>query len=566
MDRWPLANWGIDLGKSGILDIAPDSPEWHQTFINRGLPPTVTVRSGGGDGHLHYYYKRPADLPLININKTNEYDIMPRGYAVAVGSLHKSGQRYQWETNYPWMDTEDLPDAPEWAIQAIRERWEASGKAANIEAPLLPGEIRKDLIQSHREWGRDRSTALYAEGVRLFQSGASPEDVVATLQEIDIDRGYNKYSKRFDGGIKEYTRIANKAGEYVKKEDDHFSIDEIRGMLGKALPKAFHKPYTPGPVYQETISAEEMKAYQKKVDQQQAEKQIHRDTLSEITCIANTSSGTPYTLSPTQRQKPGDTLWAEAEKVFPKVPGIKPIGVLSLLINEHSRRWKATTLFSHAWVDNRQNMQFMRRLYYYSIMPKIRRYDHWYTRDIPADGMSHDEAESYLESLQKTATRKGEHVIRFDNLSAAGCYHFLSSTQYEGFLPTATPEALVVTGLARVRCKEKGVKHIPIRGTRWIRRKEEIDRNENRYRLVAKAKSSELTMAEVEIDAQAAGLHPEYSEEMFKRDQATPGHLTGTYITLHEVLWMVKARGEPWVLMAFGKELLNEFLHEAIAV
>ena len=68
--RWPDANIGIDLERSELFVIAPDSVEWHEKFQKLGLPPTRTARSGGGEGHLHYYYRRPESCPIFRINKS----------------------------------------------------------------------------------------------------------------------------------------------------------------------------------------------------------------------------------------------------------------------------------------------------------------------------------------------------------------------------------------------------------------------------------------------------------------------------------------------------------------
>jgi hypothetical protein len=63
--QWPLANLAIDLERSGLLAIAPDSPEWLIECIRRGLPETrLVARSGGGDGHFHFYYRRPEECPI----------------------------------------------------------------------------------------------------------------------------------------------------------------------------------------------------------------------------------------------------------------------------------------------------------------------------------------------------------------------------------------------------------------------------------------------------------------------------------------------------------------------
>ena len=82
--KWPNANIGIDLAKSGLLAIAPDSAAWLEEFQRRGLgKPLAAAMSGGGEGHMHFYYTRPKDCPIRRINRSGEYDIQTGGYLVA---------------------------------------------------------------------------------------------------------------------------------------------------------------------------------------------------------------------------------------------------------------------------------------------------------------------------------------------------------------------------------------------------------------------------------------------------------------------------------------------------
>lgn len=93
---WPHANVAIDLAGAGLVDVAPDSIEWHAEFIARGLPKTLTFNSGGGDGHTHYLYARTSGCPLERITESGKYDILSCGYAVMPPSLHASGRQYAW--------------------------------------------------------------------------------------------------------------------------------------------------------------------------------------------------------------------------------------------------------------------------------------------------------------------------------------------------------------------------------------------------------------------------------------------------------------------------------------
>ena len=222
--KWPDANIAVDLDKSGLIAIAPDSEVWHQTFLSYGMPETYTVQSGGGPGHVHYIYRRPDNTPLINDNKSNQYDIQPRGYVVAEGSLHQSGQRYTCISAFLWKDVEDLPLAPDWVIKRIKERWEESKNTPQVEiGEDMPPPLTHLIKGRLKDWweGRkfvetskgtaDRSATLVAIARMLAATGAKPAEIVVALRDRDENLGYYKYSRRRDGGAKAYTAIASLA-------------------------------------------------------------------------------------------------------------------------------------------------------------------------------------------------------------------------------------------------------------------------------------------------------------------------------------------------------------------
>jgi hypothetical protein len=216
-DKWPLANIGIDLEKSGLTCIAPDSPHWHEEFLRRGLPHTVIAQSGGGEGHLHYFYRRPEGCPITKINKTDAYDLMTQGYMVAAGSLHQSGHTYQWVSDYEWRDVEDLPFPPEWAMAELQAVMGARAKGPEVDVDFSNAPPRIDLIGRsvrpvYLDDGRiDRSKTILIAGLKLGRQGATKEEIVASLRELDESQGLRKYSRRRDGGLKAYAAIAQKA-------------------------------------------------------------------------------------------------------------------------------------------------------------------------------------------------------------------------------------------------------------------------------------------------------------------------------------------------------------------
>ena len=129
---WPDANVGISLDKTGLVDIAPDCPEWAARFKDRGMPRTTLYTSGGGPGCWHALYRLPRGGPITRINVSKQYDLMSQGNAVAPGSIHPSGRTYTTVT--PILAVEDLPLAPAWVIALLAEKQTRSASAPSDSA------------------------------------------------------------------------------------------------------------------------------------------------------------------------------------------------------------------------------------------------------------------------------------------------------------------------------------------------------------------------------------------------------------------------------------------------
>jgi hypothetical protein len=205
------------------------------------LPETATVGSGGGEGHFHFYYRRPKETPLININKAGEYDIQPRGYVVAAGSLHQSGRTYQWITDYQWRDVEDLPDAPDWVLAEIQLKWGSHIAAPEVDVDFTAVELRPGLVggtleewwngdrcAAHDDGSTDRSLTLFIIGKLMAKRGATAEEIVAGLRDRDEELGLLKYSRRKDGGVKEYSAIA----QAISTPASDLSWEEVQAAVG----------------------------------------------------------------------------------------------------------------------------------------------------------------------------------------------------------------------------------------------------------------------------------------------------------------------------------------------
>lgn len=225
--RYPDANIAIDLQRSKLLGIGPDSPEWLDRFREWGLPETMMALSGGGEGHLHYYYQRPEDCPIYRLNRPGEYDIQTDGYFVAPPSLHPSGNLYTWLT--PLQYASDLPAPPPWAMKMIKDR--VAEKAATAPATpsttgtatgIVTSECPVRLSGKALDWwdGRrfsavpggdiDRSKSLYVIAAFLAQANATEHVISQALAERDITLGYSKYADRGDQSVR-YAEIARKA-------------------------------------------------------------------------------------------------------------------------------------------------------------------------------------------------------------------------------------------------------------------------------------------------------------------------------------------------------------------
>jgi Bifunctional DNA primase/polymerase, N-terminal/AAA domain len=208
---WPHANVAIDLARSGLVDIAPDSIEWFAEFTARGLPPTLQFASGGGEGHAHYLYRRPADCAVYRLTVSGDYDVLSAGYAVMPPSLHQS------QRTYTWLDpTEGLPictpaeDAPRWVIDMLNAKAHRPQSQPIIDDPDAPPvELRGEalerwhgrLFDTNRKTGqRDRSHSLWSLAVALLDMGCRPGFTQQLIAERDVALGWEKFSDRRNAG------------------------------------------------------------------------------------------------------------------------------------------------------------------------------------------------------------------------------------------------------------------------------------------------------------------------------------------------------------------------------
>jgi len=163
-ERWPKANWGIACGGASrilVIDIDPDKggeASWRRLTDEHGWPDCPTVRTGSGG--YHYYMRVPdgVDMPRNSASGLAPgVDIRSEGgYVVAPGSMHRSGNAYEWAE----FEDEPIPDAPVWLIAKLASL--VSERKNNPQPKTPEGKIR----EGRHDW----ILAITA----AFRSGAVP--------------------------------------------------------------------------------------------------------------------------------------------------------------------------------------------------------------------------------------------------------------------------------------------------------------------------------------------------------------------------------------------------------
>jgi Bifunctional DNA primase/polymerase, N-terminal len=228
-NRWLGA--GVAIMLDGSVDIAPDSVEALEDFTARGLPGGAAVwQSGSGEGHVHNLYRAPLGCPAYRLCRSGEFDILSVGYAVVPPSNNAKGP-YVWIERLP-ANVEELPEAPVWAVQMLRD---SAGRGAPDEHQAPPGEPPVYLTPARREWWDgerqsrgadgtiDRSRTLFNIGLVLAGAGLMSTELIAdALRERDETLGYRKYADRRDAGTRAYQDIAEKALSRAQEEREAF--------------------------------------------------------------------------------------------------------------------------------------------------------------------------------------------------------------------------------------------------------------------------------------------------------------------------------------------------------
>lgn len=165
----PNAGIGICTGNGlVVLDVDPRNGgdvSLSELLSQYGELNTMTVRTGGGG--LHFYFVTEGQIKSAS-NVLPGIDVKGEGgYVVAAGSIHPSGEKYEFFT------AENVAPAsiPSWLIELVNTRSRSSKKRdASTEARILEGE---------------RNSKLISIAGSLRRRGLGEEDILETLRVVN---------------------------------------------------------------------------------------------------------------------------------------------------------------------------------------------------------------------------------------------------------------------------------------------------------------------------------------------------------------------------------------------
>lgn len=184
---WPHANIAIATGvQSGFfvldIDTCHGGKQSMRKLIDKHdlLPSEVSQRTGGGGWHV--LFKHPG-IRIGNVQSSNKLgqgiDVRgDGGYIVAAPSLHASGKKYEWATEY-----DSLPEAPSWLIELLRKP-EPSNYYSSI-GDIGIGQRNNTLTSvagSMRRKGLSEDAILAALRVENLRRCTPP------LDEVDVEK------------------------------------------------------------------------------------------------------------------------------------------------------------------------------------------------------------------------------------------------------------------------------------------------------------------------------------------------------------------------------------------
>lgn len=184
---WPHANIGIATGaKSGFIVLDIDTRHGGKESLRAltekyGLfPERIYQRTGGGGFHI--LFKHPG-VRIGNIQGSDRLgkgiDVRgDGGYIVAAPSLHASGKRYEWGSDYDW-----FPDLPSWLVEQLRKR-EPSSQYSSVAD--IPSGARNNTLTSIAGSMRRKGLSEFAIFAALKAENIGR--CVPPLDEVDVER------------------------------------------------------------------------------------------------------------------------------------------------------------------------------------------------------------------------------------------------------------------------------------------------------------------------------------------------------------------------------------------
>ena len=144
--RWPSANIGIATGKASnlvVVDIDPrhgGDKSWQEWVARNPIPKTLSVATGGNGKHL--YFSAPGDKIKNRAGILPGVDIRGEGgYVVAPGSIHQSGNEYQWVGD---LDPKAIIPLPE----KLRDLLFSNSNVIKLPGSKIPNGRRNDTLTS----------------------------------------------------------------------------------------------------------------------------------------------------------------------------------------------------------------------------------------------------------------------------------------------------------------------------------------------------------------------------------------------------------------------------------
>lgn len=176
-------NIGIATGAvSGLFVLDLDSADAITAAEHRGLPDTISVRTGKG---LHVYFSHPGGTISNRTGIFPGADIRgDGGYVVGPGSTHPNGSSYEWE-NPP--GTFELAPAPAWLVDMLHKPTLLDREMAKVRT-AVPGARNDQLNRSAFRVGQevvagsvDPGQARTALGLAAVEAGLAPFEIARTI-------------------------------------------------------------------------------------------------------------------------------------------------------------------------------------------------------------------------------------------------------------------------------------------------------------------------------------------------------------------------------------------------